>query len=1042
VQKDLRVLIIEDNENDALLILKLLKSEGYKVEWSRVCNPEDMNNALDISNWDIIISDYSMPVFSGMEALKIYKERQLDIPFILVSGTIGEDIAIKMLKSGAHDYIIKDKLNLIIPSIQRELQEYQTRLERNKFYQDLQVAQEVITNSPVVLFQRSFTNNVSELYISENISQFGYIANDFVIGIQDYNDIIHPDDAPKVDEVHNQCLIKKGDSYDIEYRVLCKDGSIRWVNDKTTFNWYSNGSLKYTRGMLIDITARKQADENAIASERRYKELLENIELISVILDTNGNILFCNQYLLSLTGWTYNEVINKNWFELFIPEDIINVLKDEVFDNLISGKVEKFYENDILTKNGDRRSIAWSNSILTDVSGNNIGVSSIGQDITDRLRFERELQQSERLYKSLVETSPDAICMLNLEGTTVFCNQKKAEIFKFDSPDDMVGMNSFELISPDFQYMLPEIKQQLLDNGIITPIEIKFVRHNSETFWGELRSTLIHDEKGNPKYVINVITDIDERKKIQEAWQESEVRFRSAFENAPIGMEFISLTGSLMKVNKAFCDMVGYTAEELANLNFRDFTYSEDLNDNEKYVEQLTSGIRDFVNFEKRYVRKDGRIIWVNVSATLFRNSMSVPLYFITQVEDISQRKQMADEILKAKEKAEESDRLKLALLTNMSHELRTPMNGVLGFTELIMQSKASNEIKDMAQMVAISGKRLMQTIDSIMLLAQLQSSTKSLSFSPLIVSLSEEIVTYTKVYEEQIKSKGLDFVIELQDNVYAEVEPKLFRTAFSVLLENAIKYTQKGFIKITLRTKEQNSIKYACLGVQDTGIGIPEEFCDKIFEEFRQVSEGYDRNYEGVGIGLAITKRIIEIFKGNIAVSSTPNAGSTFTITIPVKDDLDAFEKQAAESCTEFHVEVTDSTQTKDTRILVVEDNQINTKLLVHHISNYCSYIDCATTGEDALEMIKFNEYDAILMDINLGAGIDGLEATKLIREQQKYKKTPIIAVTGYTMLGDKERLISGGCSHYIGKPFTRDSIVSVLKEVLPGFNAYLAEE
>lgn len=1042
MQKDLRVLIIEDNENDALLILKLLKSEGYKVEWSRVCNPEDMNNALDISNWDIILSDYSMPVFSGMEALKIYKERQLDIPFILVSGTIGEDIAIKMLKSGAHDYIIKDKLNLIIPSIQRELQEYQTRLERNKFYQDLQVAQEVITNSPVVLFQRSFTNNVSELYISENISQFGYIANDFVIGIQDYNDIIHPDDAPKVDEVHNQCLIKKGDSYDIEYRVLCKDGSIRWVNDKTTFNWYSNGSLKYTRGMLIDITARKQADENAIASERRYKELLENIELISVILDTNGNILFCNQYLLSLTGWTYNEVINKNWFELFIPEDIINVLKDEVFDNLISGKVEKFYENDILTKNGDRRSIAWSNSILTDVSGNNIGVSSIGQDITDRLRFERELQQSERLYKSLVETSPDAICMLNLEGTTVFCNQKKAEIFKFDSPDDMVGMNSFELISPDFQYMLPEIKQQLLDNGIITPIEIKFVRHNSETFWGELRSTLIHDEKGNPKYVINVITDIDERKKIQEAWQESEVRFRSAFENAPIGMEFISLTGSLMKVNKAFCDMVGYTAEELANLNFRDFTYSEDLNDNEKYVEQLTSGIRDFVNFEKRYVRKDGRIIWVNVSATLFRNSMSVPLYFITQVEDISQRKQMADEILKAKEKAEESDRLKLALLTNMSHELRTPMNGVLGFTELIMQSKASNEIKDMAQMVAISGKRLMQTIDSIMLLAQLQSSTKSLSFSPLIVSLSEEIVTYTKVYEEQIKSKGLDFVIELQDNVYAEVEPKLFRTAFSVLLENAIKYTQKGFIKITLRTKEQNSIKYACLGVQDTGIGIPEEFCDKIFEEFRQVSEGYDRNYEGVGIGLAITKRIIEIFKGNIAVSSTPNAGSTFTITIPVKDDLDAFEKQAAESCTEFHVEVTDSTQTKDTRILVVEDNQINTKLLVHHISNYCSYIDCATTGEDALEMIKFNEYDAILMDINLGAGIDGLEATKLIREQQKYKKTPIIAVTGYTMLGDKERLISGGCSHYIGKPFTRDSIVSVLKEVLPGFNAYLAEE
>lgn len=1024
----LRVLFIEDNEDHMILVQRLLKTEGFDFEWERVYCAKDLRTAFSKSKWDIVISDYAMPGFSGADALEIYNEFGLDIPFILVSGSVGEDIAIKMLKNGAHDYIMKDKINLIIPAIKRELHDYKTRDERNKLFNDLKIAQSVINNSPVIVWQRSIVDNVPKLFISENISQFGYEADDFVTGKMTYGDFVYPEDSDLVNEVHDNCLNGNDNAYDLEYRIICKDGSIRWINDKTTIYRNPDGSVSFTQGMLIDITPRKQADENALASERRFRELMENMELIAVILDVEGMIIFCNQYLLKLTGWKKEEILNQNWFDTFIPDDEKSRLKDSVFHRIFQSSSSLNGENDILTKSGVRKTIAWSNTVLRDSNGKVIGVSSIGQDISDRIKFEKDLQHNERLYKSLVETSPDAICMLNLDGTTIFSNQKKADMFGFDTADDLVGINAFGLIAPEFQYLVQEISEKLLTDGFIDAIEVKFTQKDGNTFWGELRSTLIKDDNNNPQYVINVVTNINERKKIQEAWQDSETRFRSAFENAPIGMELITLSGKIMKVNRAFCDLVGYSAAELENISFRDFTYQDDLNDNEEYVKNLTTGDCDYVNFEKRYVRKDKRIIWVNVCASLFRNSLGDPLYFIAQVEDISQRKQMAEEIIRAKEKAEESDRLKLALLTNMSHELRTPMNGILGFTELITRSGAPNEVKDMAQMVATSGKRLMQSIDSIMLLAQLQSSTNTIRLTPASVNLSEELTFVAKSMEDNAFQKGLDYIINIPENIISIAEVKLIRMAFSVVIENAIKYTQNGFVKISALS-DNNVVKVV---IEDTGIGIPEKYIDKIFEEFRQVSEGYDRNYEGIGIGLSIAKRIVELFKGSITVKSIQNSGSIFTITLPISDTSDIAVPLTAE-LPEMTTAKPCLAERKDTRILVVEDNLINTKLLVHHLSNYCDIIDCASTGEDALDLTKSNVYDAILMDINLGSGIDGLEATQRIRQMEGYQTTPIIAVTGYTMIGDKDRLISGGCSHYIGKPFSRENIISILKEVLP---------
>ncbi len=900
--RKLSLLLVEDNIDDASLITRLIEKEGYLLSYLRIDNAEDMNKALTDNSWDIIISDYAMPGFSGEDALAIYNEANLDIPFILVSGTVGEETAVRLLKSGAHDYIMKDKLSLIVPSISRELEEYKIREERKK--------------------------------------------------------------------------------------------------------------------AILELNA----------SERRFRELMENMNLIAIILDRNGNIVFCNNFLLNLTGWNHDEIINRDWFEIFIPSDL--KIKDVIYSQLPVESTPVYYENEILTKAGKKRIISWSNTILHNPSGGIFGIASIGQDITDKIHFEKQLEASEKLYKSLVETSPDSICMLNMEGMIIFCNQRKADTFGYSSADDLIGTSTYNLISPEYHSNITEIKKQLLTNGSIKSVELKFVRKDGSVFWGELRSTLIFDNQNQPSAVINVVTDIDDRKKMQEAWFESETRFRTAFENAPIGMELISLTGEILRVNKAFCELTGYTNDELEKMNFRDITHPDDLLSNENVVQELKNGTIDVTSFEKRYIRKDSSIIWVFVSATLFRNTQDIPQYFIAQVEDITRRKKAEEDMLLAKNIAEESNRLKSALLVNMSHELRTPMNGVLGFAELIMAADIPQEVKEMVEFISRSGKRLMKTLDSIMTLAQLESGTKPILEKVAEVNISKELTRLTSTYESAIADKNLSLQTDIQNDVYINTEIRLLTYALSKIIDNAVKFTHAGSITITLQAIYQNAEPWISIAVADTGIGIPHDHLKTIFHEFRQVSEGYGRKYEGSGLGLSITKRIVNIFKGKILVQSTEKLGSTFTILLPVKLEQSLGE-ELQDIQSEFQQDLLPSIQIKNPKILIVEDSHVNIKLLLCYLNEHYDKVDYTTSAEEALRMIKATQYDAILMDINLGTGMDGLKAAKQIREHENYQTTPIIAVTGYVLSSDKQNLLQGGCTHFLEKPFNQNAVLRVLKNI-----------
>jgi len=386
------------------------------------------------------------------------------------------------------------------------------------------------------------------------------------------------------------------------------------------------------------------------------------------------------------------------------------------------------------------------------------------------------------------------------------------------------------------------------------------------------------------------------------------------------------------------------------------------------------------------------------------------------------------ENLLESNEKAIASDRLKTCLLMNMSHELRTPMNGILGFAEILFES-SENPNKELAEKILTSGKRLMKTLNTILELSQLESGVKDIEF--ITTNITEEINTVIDELKENAIKKNLELVSIVRKNIICNTEPFLFSKTISNIIDNAIKFTKEGGIVAEADIIELDNNQFIEINIKDTGIGIATENQQLIFDEFKQISEGYSRRFEGVGLGLTLAQKMIKLINGTINVESEIDIGSVFTVRIPYNQEKYIPIKDIH---SEIIIEKKNISKDKDDDlplVLLVEDNMMNIDLTIAFLKQTCK-IDFAIDADSAIAKAKDTNYKAILLDINLSSDTDGLYALTEIRKLAQYTDTPIIAVTGYTLHGDKERLLQAGCSHYIPKPFTRDVIVNLMNEVL----------
>jgi len=429
-------------------------------------------------------------------------------------------------------------------------------------------------------------------------------------------------------------------------------------------------------------------------------------------------------------------------------------------------------------------------------------------------------------------------------------------------------------------------------------------------------------------------------------------------------------------------------------------------------VSMMKSGAHD-------YIMKD-HIVRIGPAVTRELREAAIRLH----------RRQTLEELKQAKEKAEQSDHLKTSLLSNMSHEFRTPLTGILGFAQVIQNSTDDPDIRQSALRIHKSGMRLMKTLDSIVWLSQLESgikpTLKEFQLNQMIsqvVMKHQEFLTYKKLYC-RIPSD--------EPGVIVESDEELIARAFSAILDNAIKYTHQGGITITSVVKKVNGSDLLRITVSDTGIGINSTDLTVIFDAFKQVSEGFSRHYEGIGLGLTIARKIMQLIGGNVYVESTPDKGSSFSLEFPVHTRIPVPEVRSATPTGKKEIPVTEKNQPM-LHVLVVEDNETNAEL-VRLFLRARYQVTIASSGQEALSLCESTRFDMIMMDINLGLAMSGIEAVKLIRRIPGYESIPVLAITGYTQYGDRSRLLAHGCSHYLAKPYSKDQLLRVVESMTPG--------
>jgi signal transduction histidine kinase/CheY-like chemotaxis protein len=447
-------------------------------------------------------------------------------------------------------------------------------------------------------------------------------------------------------------------------------------------------------------------------------------------------------------------------------------------------------------------------------------------------------------------------------------------------------------------------------------------------------------------------------------------------------------------------------------------------------VEQLDLAMKNCSNYnvEYRFRKKNGQYIFIeDMGLFLAKNSKAYRM--LGTMADVSERKISEEKLKFAKEKAEEASRFKSSMLRNINHELRTPMNSILGFSQILVTKSVTTDIKDMSEKILDSGKRLMNTLNSIIDLAELESGDIGVVLNE--ENLTDIIKILISKFKNQCENKGLYLTTSLDDSIRVLTSSPILIKAIIKIVENAIKFTEKGGLEITSNLELIDKKPYAKIKIADTGIGIDPKYISIIFEPFKQVSEGYGREYEGTGLGLTISKRLLQQIGAEITVESHCDKGSVFSINLPALDanSIQNAGMPAISQKTVFSEKSGPELEAMK-KILLVEDNPLNKELTYIFLKDKYK-LDSATDGHIALDLASKVTYDAILIDINLKSDMDGMMTATEIKKLPAYANIPIAAITGY--ISDENKIVFSGSpfNYFLGKPYEQEKLMMLLQKM-----------
>jgi len=608
-------------------------------------------------------------------------------------------------------------------------------------------------------------------------------------------------------------------------------------------------------------------------SEKHFSDLLENVNLIAIILDINGNITFCNPYLLQLTQYTLEELLGCSWYNLLVPKELTEA-RSVFFNGITSGDIAKHYENPIVTKNGELRYILWNNTILRDSSGTAIGTASIGEDITERKQAEESLRDSELLFSRIFELNPLSISIARLsDGKLTKVNNVWCKLMGY-SEEESIGhdISELKIISEEQR---ASMREQYMQKRSLELFESEITTKN-----GDQKTILTSAETISIKeelYSINLVIDVTERKQA-----ENQVKLLSrAVEQSPVIVIISDKEGNIEYVNPKFSESTGYTLEEVKGKNPRILQSGEQTS---VFYQELWTTILSGKNWHGLFhnKKKNGELYWENAVISSILNSKGEISHFLAVKEDVTEMRSLMKELILAKEKAEESDRLKTAFLHNISHEIRTPVNAIVGFSGLLNNPVLPFEKRcNFTDIIIHSSNQLLAIITDLIDIATIEAGQEKLNES--VVNANSMLKLLFEQFSLKAKKDNLKLaystsLLDKNDRIITD-ETKLLQILTN-LIGNSMKFTKKGHVDFGYLIKD-DTIEFF---VKDTGIGIAANMHEEIFNRFRQVENTETRQFGGSGLGLSISKSYAELLGGKMWVESELGKGSNFYFTIPYK--------------------------------------------------------------------------------------------------------------------------------------------------------------
>jgi len=781
-----------------------------------------------------------------------------------------------------------------------------------------------------------------------------------------------------------------------------------------------NDKIIGLQGVAHDITEKIKMENDLKESEERWNFALKGSN--DGVWDWNlkTNIVFFSKRWKEMLGYQEDEIKNRliEWEKRVHPDDKENVFKN-LYDHL-SGKTEYYiFEYRMINKDGDNIWILDRGKVMSrDHEGKPIRMVGTHTDISETKLVEENLKFSEEKYRTLFENSMVGIYRTTPNGQILLANPAMLKMLGYSSMTELASRNlKDEGYEPSYERN--DFIAAVERNDKVIGFESAWKKINGEYAFIKENAQAIRDENGKTLYYDGIVEDITKQVKATEEIN----KLSRAVEQSPVSIMITDINGNLEYVNPKFCELSGYQKNEVIGKNPR-FLKSDHTSQEEykELWETISSGKQWHGEFLDKM--KDGSCIWESTTISPILNSAGKITHYLAVKEDISERKAYESELHNAKEKAEEMNLLKSNFLANMSHELRTPMIGILGFSELLIDSTKNPYQKEMAETIYSSGKRLLDTLNLLLDLAKLESNKLEIRFKT--INVSQTIEEALKNFEGFAATKNLYLKSVVKKDVYSNLDERIFIQIINNLINNALKFTEHGGITVEVDLKNIENSSWSIIKVIDTGIGIPKESLDLIFEEFRQVSEGYNRHFEGTGLGLTLTKRSVELMNGSISVESEVGKGSTFIIKFPSiqSEGPKKVVKKEKQQASIFD-------EPTSMKILVVDNDTASINYLNYILNKYFT-VDIANDGKNAINLASKNSYNLILMDIGLGFDMNGIEATQEIRKISGYEKTPIIAVTAYATKEDEKEFLSKGLTHYISKPFTGPEILKLIKDIL----------